>query len=390
MANSQRNKHPLIANRTAFMVIGCLEAAWAPLVPYVKSAFSLDEEALGLLMLCSGLGSIISLPVSGWLCMKFGAKQVVYFSGSLMALALLAISLMVNVWLTALMLMIFGGCTISIDVAANINGVAIEHRTGKHLMSGFHGGYSLGTLIGAGVMSVLFSLGVVPAWAVALSMVMILAAMMLGCRDLLKKKELENANPTTATKTVKRKRFYIPPMVIVIGLLCFIMYAAEGAVMGWSAIFVSEERGVDMSVAGFFYTALAIMMTGMRFLGDKIVDRLGQRRVVVLGALSIAVGFLMVISIPSIVATALGFALIGMGAANIVPQFISFASGIKGMAVQNIISIVNALGYSGILLGPVLIGFVAKHYGLHTSFAAIAVFALVVALVSAVALKRKI
>ena len=390
MANSQRNKHPLIANRTAFMVIGCLEAAWAPLVPYVKSAFSLDEEALGLLMLCSGLGSIISLPVSGWLCMKFGAKQVVYFSGSLMALALLAISLMVNVWLTALMLMIFGGCTISIDVAANINGVAIEHRTGKHLMSGFHGGYSLGTLIGAGVMSVLFSLGVVPAWAVALSMVMILAAMMLGCRDLLKKKELENANPTTATKTVKRKRFYIPPMVIVIGLQCFIMYAAEGAVMGWSAIFVSEERGVDMSVAGFFYTAFAIMMTAMRFLGDKIVDRLGQRRVVVLGALSIAAGFLMVISIPSIVATALGFALIGMGAANIVPQFISFASGIKGMAVQNIISIVNALGYSGILLGPVLIGFVAKHYGLHTSFAAIAVFALVVALVSAVALKRKI
>lgn len=390
MANLQRNKHPLIANRTAFMVIGCLEAAWAPLVPYVKSAFSLDEEALGLLMLCSGLGSIISLPVSGWLCMKFGAKRVVYFSGFLMALALLAISLMVNVWLTALMLMIFGGCTISIDVAANINGVAIEHQTGKHLMSGFHGGYSLGTLIGAGVMSVLFSLGVVPAWAVALSMVMILAAMMLGCRDLLKKKELENANPTTATKTVKRKRFSIPPMVTVIGLLCFIMYAAEGAVMGWSAIFVSEERGVDMSVAGFFYTAFAIMMTAMRFLGDKIVDRLGQRHVVVLGALSIAAGFLMVISIPSIVATALGFALIGMGAANIVPQFISFASGIKGMAVQNIISIVNALGYSGILLGPVLIGFVAKHYGLHTSFAAIAVFALVVALVSAVALKRKI
>lgn len=390
MANSQRNKHPLIANRTAFMVIGCLEAAWAPLVPYVKSAFSLDEEALGLLMLCSGLGSIISLPVSGWLSMKFGAKRVVYFSGFLMALALLAISMMVNVWLTALMLIVFGGCTISIDVAANINGVAIEHRTGKHLMSGFHGGYSLGTLIGAGVMSVLFALGVVPAWAVALSMVMILAAMMLGCRDLLKKKELGNADPTTATKTVKRKRFSIPPMVIVIGLLCFIMYAAEGAVMGWSAIFVSEERGVDMSVAGFFYTAFAIMMTAIRFLGDKIVDRLGQRRVVVLGALSIAAGFLMVISIPTIVATALGFALIGMGAANIVPQFISFASGIKGMAVQNIISIVNALGYSGILLGPVLIGFVAKHYGLHTSFAAIAVFALVVALVSAVALKRKI
>ncbi len=379
----------LIANRTAFMVIGCLEAAWAPLVPYVKSAFSLDEETLGLLMLCSGLGSILALPVSGWLCMKFGAKRVVYFSGFLMALALLTISLLFNVWLTAAMLIIFGGCTISIDVAANINGVAVEHHNGKHLMSGFHGGYSLGTLIGAGVMSVLFTLGIVPTWAVTISMVLTVGAMVFGCRGLLQKEDLKEANAPANVKSAERKRFYIPPMVIVIGLLCFIMYAAEGAVMGWSAIFVSQERGVDISAAGFFYTAFAIMMTAMRFLGDRIVDRIGQRRVVVLGALSVSLGFLLIISIPSIVTTAIGFALVGMGAANIVPQFISFASGIKGMAVQNIISIVNALGYSGILLGPVLIGFVAKHYGLHTSFAGIAVFALVVAVVSAASLKRK-
>lgn len=384
-----QSKHPLIANRSAFMIIGCLEAAWAPLVPYVKSAFSLNEETLGLLMLCSGLGSIISLPISGWLCMKFGAKRVVYFSGFLMAFALLAISLMVNIWITAAMLMIFGGCTISIDVAANINGVAIEHQTGKHLMSGFHGGYSLGTLLGAGTMSILFSLGIVPAWAVMISMILILIAMVIGCRDLLSKDGLRGANPPMEKRLEETKKFYIPPMVIVIGLLCFIMYASEGAVMGWSAIFVSEERGVDISAAGFFYTAFAIMMTAMRFLGDRIVNRFGQRRVVVYGALSVALGFALTILIPNIITTALGFAMIGMGAANIVPQFISFASGIKGMAVPNIISIVNALGYSGILLGPVLIGFVAKHYGLHISFAGIAVFALVVAVVSAAALKRK-
>lgn len=245
------------------MIIGCLEAAWAPLVPYVKSAFSLDEETLGLLMLCSGLGSIISLPVSGWICMRFGARRVVYLSGFLMALALLAISLMVNVWLTAAMLMIFGGCTISIDVAANINGVAIEHRTGKHLMSGFHGGYSLGTLIGAGAMSVLFSLGIIPVWAVVICMFMILIAMVAGCRGLLSKNELKVADSPKDSSEKKRK-FYIPPMVMLIGFLCFIMYASEGAVMGWSAIFVSEERGVDVSAAGFFYTAFAVMMTAMR------------------------------------------------------------------------------------------------------------------------------
>ena len=381
-----QNKHPLIANRTAFMIIGCLEAAWAPLVPYVKSAFTLDEEALGLLMLCSGVGSLLTLPVAGWLCMKFGSKAVVYFSGFLMALALLAIGLMVNLWLTAAMLVIFGACTISIDVAANVNGVAVEQQTGRHLMSGFHGGYSLGTLLGAGAMSVLFSLGIVPVWAVVICMVLTLVAMIAGCRDLLSKENLKAADHPSPRSG---KRLYIPPMVIVIGLLCFIMYASEGAVMGWSAIFVSEERGVDISSAGFFYTAFAVMMTVMRFLGDKIVDRLGQRRVVAFGALSVAVGFLLVILIPNIVTTILGFALIGVGAANIVPQLVSFASGIKGMEVHNIISIINALGYSGILLGPVIIGFVAKHHGLHTSFAGIAVFALVVAVVSAAALRKR-
>ncbi|MCM1502826.1 MAG: MFS transporter [Bacteroidales bacterium] len=368
------------------MIIGCLEAAWAPLVPYVKSTFTLDEETLGLLMLCSGLGSILALPVSGWLCIRFGSKRIVYFSGFLMSIALLSISMMVNLWLTAVMLMIFGGCTIFIDVAANVNGIAVEHRTGRHLMSGFHGGYSLGTLIGAGAMSVLFSLGVVPSQAVVICMVIILVAMLAGCRDLLSKEDMRSPEKPAGDK---KRRMYIPPMVIVIGLMCFIMYASEGAVMGWSAIFVSEERGVDMSVAGFFYTAFAVMMTLMRFLGDSIVDRLGQRRVVVLGALSVAAGFLLAILVPHVVATALGFALVGMGAANIVPQFISFASGIEGMEVHNIISVINALGYSGILLGPVIIGFVAKHYSLHTSFAGIAVLVLIVAAVSALAMRRK-
>lgn len=379
-------KHPIIANRTAFLVIGCLEAAWAPLVPYVKSAFSLDEASLGLLMLCTGLGSIISLPLASWLCVRFGAKRVVYFSGFLMALSLLTISLLANFILTAVMLLIFGGCTITIDVAANVNGVAVEGQTGKHLMSGFHGGYSLGTLIGAGVMSSLFACGIIPMWAVVIFMILVLAAMIAGGRDLLPPEAFRSDN---RHKQDVDQRFHVPPMVIVVGLLCFIMYASEGAVMGWSAIFVSQERGVDMSVAGFFYTAFAISMTVMRLCGDKVVDRFGRRAVISGGSLLIAVGFMTVVSIDSAIASAVGFAMIGCGAANVVPQFVSFAAHIKGMAVHNIISFINALGYSGILLGPVIIGFVGKHYGLHVSFLGIAASALIVSVVSSIILKTK-
>ena len=381
------HKHLLVSNRVAFMIIGVLEAAWAPLVPYVKSSFAIDEGTLGLLMLCSGFGSICALPLSGFLVNHFGAKKVVYVSGLLMAFALLAISLLINIWLTGVMLMVFGGCTITIDVAANMNGVTVERMTGRHLMSGFHGGYSLGTLIGAGAMSVLFTLGFMPKWAVVICMVFILLALVFGCRDLLPKEEFVLSD--APVEKLRKNKLYIPPMVIVVGLLCFIMYASEGAVMGWSAIFVSQERGVDMSMAGFFYTAFAVSMTFMRLCGDKTVNRLGQRSVVAGGALLIAVGFMVIVLVDSSVAAVVGFVIVGCGAANVVPQLVSFAAHIKGMAVHNIISFINALGYSGILLGPVLIGFVGKHYGLHISFVGIAVFVLIVAVVSSIILKSK-
>ena len=382
----QQHTHLLVSNRVAFMTIGVLEAAWAPLAPYVKSAFAIDEATLGLLMLCSGFGSICTLPVSGFLVNRFGAKQVVYVSGFLMVFALLTISLFVNIWLTGLMLMVFGGCTITIDVAANMNGVTVERMMGRHLMSGFHGGYSLGTLIGAGAMSVLFTLGLIPLWAVVVCMTFMLPVLVFGCRDLLSREEIVSESPV---EKPSQHKLSIPPMVIVVGLLCFIMYASEGAVMGWSAIFVSQERGISMSMAGFFYTAFAVSMTIMRLCGDKIVEQLGQRLVVTGGALLIAVGFMTTVLIDSAVAAAIGFAMVGCGASNVVPQLVSFAAHIKGMAVHNIISFINAFGYSGILLGPVIIGFVGKHYGLHVSFAGIAVFVLIVAVVSCIILKDK-
>lgn len=381
-----QHKHLLVSNRVAFMVIGVLEAAWAPLVPYVKSAFAIDEGTLGLLMLCSGLGSVCALPLSGFFVNHFGAKRVIYVSGLLMAFALLAISLLINIWLTGVMLMVFGGCTITIDVAANMNGVSIEYKTGRQLMSGFHGGYSLGTLIGAGAMSVLFTLGLMPKWAVVICMMFTLLALVFGCRDLLSEEELVSCSPVGKPR---KSTSYIPPMVVVVGLLCFIMYASEGAVMGWSAIFVSQERGVDMSMAGFFYTAFAVSMTIMRLCGDKTVNRLGQRFVVAGGALLIAVGFMTVVLVDSAVAAVVGFAVAGCGAANVVPQLVSFAARIRGMAVHNIISFINALGYSGILFGPLMIGFVGERYGLHISFVGIAVLVLIVAVVSSIILKNK-
>lgn len=366
-----------LANRNAFLIIGCLEAAWAPMVPYVKQGFNLDEAQLGLLLLCTGLGSILALPMAGTLCKRYGARNTSYVSGVLLAMSLVLVAANINLWLTALMLVIFGACTVPIDVAANVNGITLEERFNKNMMSGFHGGYSLGTLIGAGFMSLLLTMGMHILPAALTVLVCSMAYFFWGCRWLLAKGELDTASHHDEAPAHSH-RIYIPPLVIVVAAVCFALYSSEGAVMSWSAVFVNQERGIDVRYAGYFFTAFAVCMTAMRLGGNKIVNRFGARRVVVYGSVLVAAGFFIVALVPSLAATIVGFALIGLGEANIVPQLVSYAGHIKGMAVQNTISVITAFGYSGVLLGPVVIGFCANTYGLPATFAGIGVVITVV------------
>ncbi len=376
----------LRSTQNAFLIVGCLEASWAPLVPYVKQAFNLSEGELGMLLLCSGVGSISVLPLAGWICMRFGARKTTYVSAVVMALALLFISFRLDVILTAAMLFVFGACTILIDVAANVNGVEVERQLNRPLMSGFHGGYSLGTLLGTACVSLLFTIGISATPAISIVASLSLMVVFMGCRSLYDRQQITEEKPAVESTG---KRFYIPPIVLTVGLLCFIMYSSEGAVMSWSAVFVNESRGIGIEYAGFFYTAFAVMMTVMRLLGNRIVARLGSGRVVTIGALMVVAGFFIIVTIPHFIGCIIGFALIGLGAANIVPQLVSLVGTIKGIQVQNSISIINALGYSGILVGPVAIGFVADRWSLEISFLGIACLTLIVAMVSYVIFRRR-
>lgn len=356
-----------LATRNAFLIIGVLEASWAPMVPYVKRSFSLNEAQLGLLLLCTGLGSVIALPFAGPVCKRYGVKRTVYANGVVMALALAVIASNLHLWLTSLMLVVFGMCTVLIDVSANVNGVILEKRFMKPLMSGFHGGYSLGTLLGAASMSVLLTVGfhILPATLVVLAVSLLYS--FWGCQELLRKGE---GTPTSEEQpqSESKHRFHIPPLVLLVGLACFVLYSSEGAVMSWSAVFVNQERGVDLRYAGYFFTAFAVFMATMRLSGNILVNRFGARRLLVYGAILVCAGFLVVSFVPSLFSTVIGFMLIGIGEANLVPQLMSYAGHLKGMSLQGIVSVITALGYSGILLGPVIIGFCAHTLGLPLTF----------------------
>lgn len=167
--------------------------------------------------------------------------------------------------------------------------------------------------------------------------------------------------------------------VVFIGILCFIVFLAEGSVLDWSAIFLNTRRDLDPAYGGLGYAAFAVSMTIARFMGDKVVSTLGNNKVLLLGGLCAAAGFLLAVLIPSPITAVLGFALVGLGASNIVPVLFTAAGTQKAMPVSLAVSAVTTIGYAGILVGPAFIGMMARFSNLEVTFSMVAALLLIVA-----------
>ena len=359
------------ATRLVFLTAGLAMAAWAPLVPYAKERLGLSEGTLGLLLLCLGAGSLLAMPLTGALAARFGCRRVILASGTLLCLVLPGLAVAASPLQLGLVLLLFGAAIGTFDVCINIQAVIIEKASGGALMSGFHALFSVGGFAGAGLMALLLWLGLAPGWACVALVVLLLALLLAAGPRLLGDPEPEER---------KGPLFVMPHgAVIVLGLLCFIVFLAEGSILDWSALFLTSHRGVDAARGGLGYAAFAIAMTAGRFSGDYIVQRFGGQRVLLLGGLGAAAGFFLTVLAPSVAGSLLGFVLIGLGAANIVPILFTAAGKQSAMPASLAVSAITTLGYAGILAGPALIGFVAHATSLSTAFAGLGCALLLVA-----------
>jgi len=180
--------------------------------------------------------------------------------------------------------------------------------------------------------------------------------------------------------------FILPKgIVLFIGFLCFIVYLAEGSMLDWSAVFLTSLRGVDFSYAGLGYSLFSVAMMMGRLNGDHIVFKFGGKKIVLFGGICAAAGVAIAIFIPNWAVSFIGFGLVGLGASNIVPVLYSALGRQKVMPTNLAVSAVSTLGYSGILAGPALIGFIAHTLSLSFAFFVVAVMLLVVAVSSRVA-----
>ena len=349
---------PRIATRLAFLVAGFGLSCWAPLVPFARDRLSVDEQTLGILLLCLGVGSLIAMLFAGMLSAMFGTRPVIVVSGAAFAFLLPALVISSTPIVMGVSLLLFGASLGSLEVAMNIHAVEVEREAGRPLMSGFHALFSVGGFAGAAFMTALLSLGVGTLATVLIGAAMMLAAILAAWPRLLRSKATEGT-----------PHFALPRgVVLIIAVLAAVMFLAEGALLDWSALLITDSKLVDKEHGGTGYMMFAIAMTVGRLTGDAIVARIGDRATLVWGGVVAIAGFLLLLAAPFAALALAGFVLIGLGAANIVPVLFRRAGTQDVMPAALAVAVVSIAGYAGIMLGPAVIGFVARQVGLAMAF----------------------
>ncbi|MGV2181190.1 MFS transporter [Rhizobium rhizogenes] len=368
---------PRAAVSLLFLMNGFSVGCWAPKIPEFAERLQLSKFELGLMILVFGIGSLVMMPIAGAQIAGRGSKIVVKAFAVLLVPMLLAMTLVESVWTAAIAIFLFGGFIGAMDVAMNANAVSVEKSMRRAIMSSCHAFWSLGGLLGAAIGGFLIShLGYLGhAEVVTVLSILILAVawpMILG----------DQPHPDEAKP---KARLPMVPLPWLLGLMALFSMMPEGAVLDWSALYLSQEKAASVTLSGFGFAAFSLTMAAMRFAGDFVRDQLGAVKTLRVCTVFAIVGMVIAALAPNAELAIVGFALCGIGISNMVPIAFSAAGNIPGLQPGIGISVVTTLGYSGMLVAPSAIGFAAEHVGFSPVLLALPVLLLVVLALSSLA-----
>lgn len=351
-----------------FLANGAAFGAWAASVPAVKEHLSISSGALGGALLAVAAGAILAMPLSGWLGAR-GVPRLLTWTGLFLTLALPWPAFAGSLPMLAASLLVFGAATGSLDVCMNARAAEVERGLGHAIMSSFHAAFSLGGLVGAGVVAASSWLGFGVAGGLLASSALIGVATVAHA--------LLDPAPALAAEGSGRRIAWPTRALLGIGVLCLLAFMTEGGVGDWSGVFLVQVAQFPADAAPSGFAAFSATMVIGRLAGDFAVRRFGATVMLGVGGLLAAAGFALAIALPAL--GPLGFGLVGLGTANTAPVLFS-ASARAGSASSTGVAAVATLGYAGMLLGPPLIGVLADFAGLRAALAVLIAAMVTVAL----------
>ncbi|MFJ5263444.1 MFS transporter [Streptomyces sp. NPDC088387] len=364
-----------LAIAALFCFLGFQYATWASRLPALKERLDLDESQLGLLLMACGVGAAVAFPLITFLMRRLGARRLALASGLGMVAVLLGLGVAPNYPVALLILFVDGMLVGCLNVAMNAQGAALEATYGRTAMAQLHATFSAGSFLAALVASGMNALthDLVPHFAAA---GLLLVLLLVGSRPRLLPDTPQEA--PAEQKDTKRRRTLTRPSQITLwlGLAMVFGTVVEGAMNDWSALYMKEIAGASAQVAPLGIAVVSVMMVAARLLGDGWRSRWGDARLVRGGSAMAGIGLALALLAGGTVPALIGFAFVGLGVALVTPC-LYVAAAAEG---PDTLSLVAAMGTTGLLAGPALIGFVAGFSSLVWGMAVVAACAVLVSL----------
>ncbi|WP_371131791.1 MFS transporter [Streptomyces sp. cf386] len=367
---------------TAFFALdGFLFAGWVVRIPAIKEQIGASASALGLALLGLSAGAVLTMTLTGRLCRRYGTHQVTVVCAVLLSLSVALPPLTHSVLALGAVLLLFGAAYGSINVAFNSAAVDLVTALRRPVMPSFHAAFSLGGMVGAGLGGLVAGALSPTRHLLGLTVIGLLVTAVAG-RTLLRHEPPTGANAVRAESGGPRRLdARTRGLVIVFGLIALCTAYGEGAMADWGALHLEQDLDASPGVAAAGYSCFALAMTIGRLSGTALLERLGHGRTVIAGGATAAAGMLLGSLAPSLWAALLGFAITGLGLANLFPVAVERAGVLAGPSG---VATASTLGYGGMLLGPPAIGFMADWFSLPVALTSVAVLAAIATLIGIV------
>jgi len=373
-----------LAVTAVFGMIGLGVGTWAARIPAIKDGLHLSPGILGLALLGSAAGSVLTMPAAGAILATRPPRRVVQVGllalGGLLPVTTFASS----AWQLFVVLAGWGAGLGVVDVGINIEGAALQDRVGRSLMSGFHAGYSIGGLVGAGLGGIAAAAGMSARTDFFITGAVILLVGGISTQTFTARPKQQHA-PGQRHRAARWPQWSW--VLICLAVMAFGSFLAEGAANDWSAVYLHSSLGASVGLAAVGYTVFSATMTGGRLVGDRLADRLGPSRLVRLSAGVAAVTFAGALLIGQVWSAMAGFAVLGAGLSVVVPLVFTAASRL-GRPGPNL-ALVTSAGHLGVLAGPAVIGGLAELIGLPGALVIIVVLCTMIAVLAHFVLPRR-
>lgn len=325
---------------------------------------------MGLMIAIFGAGSLLLMPLTGITIARYGVVKITKLTSAIAATTLFWVILAPDILTATTAIFVFGGFLAAMDVAMNAFAVDVEQQLLKPVMSSCHGFWSLGGLtgaIGGGYFIQSFSSASQALMTITLAVTLVAYSwQQIVSADITHK---SNSQPIQFPRTL---------LPWLIGIVALFAAMPEGAIIDWSALYLRQELGATTFTSSLAFGAFSAAMAIVRFAGDPIRAKLGAVKTVKICALTAATGLLISGLATSPALVIIGFAIAGLGLSNIVPIAFSAAGNLPGLAPGIGLSLTTTIGYSGVLVAPAILGYVAEYTGFALLFSTLAVFLLAV------------